>query len=66
MFANSHSQMKIAADRQRDHLATAEQERRAAEFRATKTSSRQVTRVGQGWRQALRALAIRPGTSGVR
>jgi hypothetical protein len=58
MFANSHSHMMIAADRQRDYLAAAEQHRRAAEFRTTKRSSRQVTRVGLGWRRALRTLAI--------
>jgi hypothetical protein len=59
MFANSHSHLKIAADRQREQIAAAEQDRRAAEFRAMKRSSRQVTRVGQGWRRALRTLAIR-------
>ncbi len=59
MFANSHSHLKIAADRQREQIAAAEQDRRAAEFRAMKRSSRQVTRVGQGWRRALRAFAIR-------
>jgi hypothetical protein len=58
MFANSHSHLKIAADRQRDLIAAAEKDRRVAEFRALKGSSRQVIRVGQGWRRALHALAI--------
>ena len=59
MFANSHSHLKIAADRQRDEIAAAEQVRRAAEFRAMKRSSRQVTGVGVSARRVLRILAIR-------
>ncbi len=58
MFANSYSHMKIAADRQREQIAAAEQDRRVAESRAMKRSSRQVTRVGRGWRRALRTVAI--------
>jgi len=50
--------MRIAADRQREQTAAAEQDRRAAEFRTMKRSSRQVTRAGLGWRRALRALAV--------
>jgi hypothetical protein len=59
MFANSHSHLMIAADRRRELIAAAEQERRTAGFRAMKRSPRPVTRAGQGWRRALRALAIR-------
>ena len=59
MFSDPYAHLQIAADRQRDHIAAAEQDRRAAEFRAMKRSSRQVTRVGSGWRQVLRTLAVR-------
>jgi hypothetical protein len=59
MFSHPYGHLQIAADRQRDQLAAVEQDRRAAEFRAMKRSSRQVTAVGEGLRRVLSTLAIR-------